>query len=107
MLNACALGTPNMRRITAVADRRWRGVAVTSQMRFVPKCIRVRRNAFGDLKSPNASRFVRNASRDKAKCIWGRDLTATNRRGCSKFLVAAALPLLIVSDELAANEISM
>jgi hypothetical protein len=43
----------------------------------------------------NASRFVRNASRDEAKCIWGNDLLATNRRGCSKFSVAAALPLLL------------
>jgi hypothetical protein len=50
----------------------------------------------------------------RPKCISGRSemhlgnyLPATNRRGCSKFSVAAALPAAIVSDELAANEISM
>ena len=44
-------------------EAKWDG-NVTPQMHFVPKCIRVRRNAFGDLKSPNASRDERNAFGD-------------------------------------------
>jgi hypothetical protein len=58
-------------------------------MRFVPKCISVRQNAFLDLKSPNASCVIQIASRDEVKCISGHDLTATNRRGCRKIASVA------------------